>query len=533
MARLALKNAFMKKLESNPSSLKTDSERDTWEDFVHQPLDLETKTIRVLRILPGKSGSVIRCELTHQPLRDDHTCLSYAWGDEHDPKTILVNGKKLTIRRNIFDFLHLARKHKLRHQLWIDAICIDQSNTNEKNHQVRQMGQIYQQARLVLIWTGAILSWNQLMIHYIKRFIYKLFNSFRFVGIYNPRRRRALRYTLFGDGSPITQSEYWTRMWVVQEVLLARRASVFIGSSKLSVAGVLDVAWAAGPPDYIDSLNGCWNFAFYMRLANNTLSKLLVHFGNQQCTDRRDRIYSLLGLVDLGNAFRVDYREDVITVFMRATQSIWTVDAGAGHVFGMIDLYASVVSRSLELRSATFCKHYLRYRRVPLRKLGHATMAPTSDSQAMLEILMVVFDLELNSPIREAAWEESRVNDGWDQTFYCDRCRDCISTFTGNTSVRFVARHGYCHLWIQVPELPAIERKVRRSELMVLDEACTGPRDPSDVQDEEVYLRLLNPPKDWRQELAAQMAQVDTALPAAVEEDLDGITSTQTYANGL
>ena len=510
MGRLTLMDIFTEKLERKVSSQKVDSESDTAEDFVHQPLDLETKTIRVLRILPGRSGSVIRCELTHHPLRNDHVCLSYAWGDEHDPKTILVNGKNLTIRRNLYNFLYHARKHRVRYWLWVDAICINQNDTREKSHQVRQMGQIYQQARFVLIWTGASLSWDQLMAHFMNHSMYRLLTGVRFI-IKETRPWWGIRWCpLLSDGFLIIRSTYWRRMWIVQEVLLARHAYVFVGSRKLSVAGLLDIALAARNTDNMHDGEGCVDFAQHNYLRIDTLDRLLFYFGDQECTDRRDKVYSLLGLLDQIDAFRVDYTEDVITVFMRATQSIWAVDAGAEISTIKMEYCASLVARSLELRSVMFCKHYLRYRRVRLRKLGHASTAPTPGSQAMLEILMVVFDVELNSSIFKAAWGEIREEFGWERMFCCYWCRDRISSMEENACARFVARHGYCHLWIQVTELPLAERKDRPKELSVLDEVCTGPRDPSDVQDEELYLRLLDPPKGWKEELAKQMRQEDS-----------------------
>jgi hypothetical protein len=56
---------------------------------------------------------------------------------------------------NLWDFLHEARSRKDQRRLWVDALCINQSHIDEKNHQVGIMGEIYSKAAWVLVWLGA------------------------------------------------------------------------------------------------------------------------------------------------------------------------------------------------------------------------------------------------------------------------------------------------------------------------------------------------------------------------------------------
>lgn len=70
--------------------------------------------------------------------------------------------------------LHLALK-RLRHGgsgkyrcLWIDSLCIDQSNGIERNHQVSHMGRIYRNAQRVLVWLGVHSSDSEQAIHFVK-----------------------------------------------------------------------------------------------------------------------------------------------------------------------------------------------------------------------------------------------------------------------------------------------------------------------------------------------------------------------------
>ena len=88
--------------------------------------------------------------------------------------TILVNSRRLSVNRNLHDFLSVVRSLKyrkpghwqnyhLRSDFWVDAICINQSSHVERNQQVAQMSKIYTQARSVMMRLGA--SGKEILIH--------------------------------------------------------------------------------------------------------------------------------------------------------------------------------------------------------------------------------------------------------------------------------------------------------------------------------------------------------------------------------
>jgi hypothetical protein len=88
-----------------------------------------------------------------------YEAISYAWGTEHATEPITVtediqditsSGKTLLVRRNVVDMLQHLRSDAKR-LLWIDALCINQSNISEKETQVQLMGDTYSQAHRVLI----------------------------------------------------------------------------------------------------------------------------------------------------------------------------------------------------------------------------------------------------------------------------------------------------------------------------------------------------------------------------------------------
>lgn len=80
--------------------------------FRHSPLDRTQPSIRLLKVLPTKSGTgLVQCEITHATTNIKYKCLSYVWGNEDDhggPFEIIVNGKRLFERYNLYAFLDIA-----------------------------------------------------------------------------------------------------------------------------------------------------------------------------------------------------------------------------------------------------------------------------------------------------------------------------------------------------------------------------------------------------------------------------------------
>jgi hypothetical protein len=110
--------------------------------FKYSPLNCETNDIRLVRLLEENSGHVLSCELQQFPSasRPPYLALSYTWGDPKDTAPISLNDHSLNIARNLLSFLQHSR-HRSKSPvtfsealwLWIDAICIDQSNIPERN----------------------------------------------------------------------------------------------------------------------------------------------------------------------------------------------------------------------------------------------------------------------------------------------------------------------------------------------------------------------------------------------------------------
>ncbi|KAI4185649.1 MAG: hypothetical protein L6R41_004006 [Letrouitia leprolyta] len=119
---------------------------------------LKPRNIRLLKLLPaGSRSDDIYCTIDHACLDDDriqYEALSYTWGDATQRSNLNCNGKYLSITSNLGQALRYLRSSKETRTLWIDAVCINQADNEEKSHQIAMMRDIYTKAHQVIAWIG-------------------------------------------------------------------------------------------------------------------------------------------------------------------------------------------------------------------------------------------------------------------------------------------------------------------------------------------------------------------------------------------
>ncbi|OTA34077.1 hypothetical protein BTJ68_05932 [Hortaea werneckii EXF-2000] len=124
--------------------------------FTYTPLGL--RNLRFIRILPGAFDEDLSCEVLvlDQDTAPKYTAISYTWGtDFRKGYKIRIAGYELSVGGNCLYALRQARYFLEQGTLvWIDAICINQSDLQEKGRQVSRMGEIYQQADRVFACIG-------------------------------------------------------------------------------------------------------------------------------------------------------------------------------------------------------------------------------------------------------------------------------------------------------------------------------------------------------------------------------------------
>ena len=133
--------------------------------FTYSRLKEELKEIRLLDIQFAETGSHddtdhghLECHIRHVSLsanpKPDYETVSYCWGDPTPSEAIQVDGQVLMIPIETHEVLLRLASPKQTRSIWIDAICIDQTNTQERSQQVALMGGIYRYGTINQIYLG-------------------------------------------------------------------------------------------------------------------------------------------------------------------------------------------------------------------------------------------------------------------------------------------------------------------------------------------------------------------------------------------
>jgi hypothetical protein len=129
-------------------------------EYLYSPL-LQPDSVRLLQLLPRKEDPKnIRCKLFKYSLRNSdrpsypYEALSYVWGSESDPRSILIDDQSLSVTQNLYALLSRLQDHSCSRLIWVDAVCINQKDEKEKEHQISFMAEIYAKATRVIVWLG-------------------------------------------------------------------------------------------------------------------------------------------------------------------------------------------------------------------------------------------------------------------------------------------------------------------------------------------------------------------------------------------
>ena len=203
----------------------------------YEPLGKQAGVIRVLKLLSSNDDNPqVECELINTSLDDKrgHTpyeALSWCWGNSPEAAYISVrkNGKIYAkyVRKDLVSALRALRHYHKDRCLWIDAVCIDQSHTEEKNHQVEMMSEIYGKADRVCIWLGDPTESSRLAIGFIKNEVLQLQN-------FDDLCDKKADTTKWNALLELMQRPWFSRRWVVQEIALARKALMYCGTDRIS-----------------------------------------------------------------------------------------------------------------------------------------------------------------------------------------------------------------------------------------------------------------------------------------------------------
>ena len=317
----------------------------------------------MLEIEPAKSpDDIIKLRITRAHLSSAtlFDALSYAWGDQSIKLSILINGEPFEVGENLHAALKALRANGRNDFLWIDAICINQSDIPERNSQLSLMTQIYSLARTVICWLGEPGDDSELAISTLNECKEDLTNA-RYLGFCEPS------HPSWNAIEKFIRRPYWTRTWVIQENFVARQRVFMCGDKEIMGSDMFTVFDAlslslrvrelavAGFPKRPASqaAKNVRDFDFFNQRIPSILGEsrqqgaqliellnaLLMETSKFETTDPRDRLYGILGLMprDIYQLVKPDYKQSIKTVFTNFALNLYEewfgmiAQSGIGH----------------------------------------------------------------------------------------------------------------------------------------------------------------------------------------------------------
>lgn len=314
----------------------------------YPPLANPHREFRLLKLSQNQGeDSLIHFELTTVSVETPpkYYALSYTWCHDQPRYLICVNKVYCPVRRNLYDFIaHVVCQRYHDCFFFVDAVCINQLDEREKESQIALMGKIYSTAMKVVVWLGglewreeeAVQSGKTILLDIAAR---QSSNSNSGKGQMSWRTS-----TLFCS---LLHHQFWSRVWIIQEVILAKEVVIHTRQSTLSfedVASALSAARIVNPGRGVDwTTHGAseyhrGQFKSAATVSGSTFSykaniidawrrerhqkpsprlyQCMIAFAGQSCHHRKDQIFGLLGLAQDNTCIRADYRVTETDLFL-------------------------------------------------------------------------------------------------------------------------------------------------------------------------------------------------------------------------
>ncbi|KAH4195711.1 hypothetical protein HBI80_123130 [Parastagonospora nodorum] len=309
------------------------------------PRSLNPQEIRLLEIYPSTiAHDDLECRLFRITLDSTHAhpyeALSYTWGDQVMRTDIVCNDQRVSITSNLSVALKKIRlQHKSRF-IWADGICINQDDSSDKNCQIPLMGKIYSIADRVVVWLGDYELCQSLQ---DVKTVGLIAEGFRMNseegGIHDISLKEYSKMVVPNEYTGGVTQEFlkhlyargwFSRVWCIQEIALARDAVMLWGELELSWVDVGQIATWLSQIQPVRALEFDES-AFYADIDNENADRMyqiqrkrqglletLDDCRSFQATDPRDKVYGILALVEPieeASDLCVDYNKDVGEVY--------------------------------------------------------------------------------------------------------------------------------------------------------------------------------------------------------------------------
>ncbi|KAH8793760.1 heterokaryon incompatibility protein-domain-containing protein [Hyaloscypha sp. PMI_1271] len=310
--------------------------------YVYTPLS-QPRAIRVATILPGERTDPVHVALQEHNLDDEnlqYEAVSYCWGSVHRTSQVICDNQAIMVTENLIAALLRFRNPTEERILWIDSICINQNAIDERNHQVKLMGNVYQNASRVLVWLGEEDETTELAYSCMQAYfelkepnVWREFES----------ASRKIRGSAAWDKNNRTLSmlksnpaeiaavqalldrPWFSRAWTFQEGRLSRETLVVTGSYEIHGSSIskiqdgivalnIEVGFCLFGDAFLKSVIRLY-FLFNPKFTISDIpepdfwegmSFLLTIRRGAEARDPRDVVYSLIGIASLTSALEIE-----------------------------------------------------------------------------------------------------------------------------------------------------------------------------------------------------------------------------------
>jgi hypothetical protein len=330
-------------------------------------LQSHAEEIRLLQLQPGRWADPISCTFKIISLNDPHPkydALSYVWGPQGNRWEISLEGQCTLVTNNLFKALRRLRRAKDVRTIWVDALCINQTDPNEKAAQVAIMSKIYKRTSTTWIWlndyqtvpptprdiqtveeTNDLIWYGQelsdagidggygafaVVLDFAcshKRHLNEipLFTTEETPGGAKLKIARESVLHAFQAFTEVVNVDWWRRVWVIQEAVLPSLAMMLLGSIHMPWEAFAMAAtylrmhtkccqnWLSSAPELanvferftISVMEIGWTRQSRQvddSLSYYSLHHLLWQYRCHSATDSRDKVYALLSFLADGEA---------------------------------------------------------------------------------------------------------------------------------------------------------------------------------------------------------------------------------------
>lgn len=284
--------------------------------YVYKPIKQRSE-IRLLKIQPGEGDDPIRGELViiSTNSQENYDAVSYTWADQTGDKTrpfrAFIGSGYVSITRSCQEVLQRLRNSFFTKCVWIDSLCVDQENAQERGHQVQLMPRIYTRAKKTYVYVGPTTSKDE--------------------SILEELATGKVEHGWDADEAPFwvalnnfLRRPYFFRVWVIQEIALSPNPVILCGEKLFPWSLLHNDTALQSLPDALTNGLGERVVSPLLSLGKRRLrysAELpdLLRLGRRcQSEDPRDRVFALLGLVVDAEA------ESLLADYERSTPEIFT-----------------------------------------------------------------------------------------------------------------------------------------------------------------------------------------------------------------